>query len=117
MSGGDARRPAQEFTCGESEKRVGKARGKAHSPMKTPGTRPGVFTSRAVPANRCDSKKFEDYFEAAAEAAGAFFSALCAAFLAGAEAAPEAASAAKAPTANMETIRAARSLVILRYLK
>ena len=45
--------------------------------------------------------------------------ALCSAFifLAGAEAGAEAASAAKAPTAKVEMIRAARSLVILRYLK
>jgi hypothetical protein len=76
---------------------------------------PGVFSSRAAPANRREPKKFEDYFEAAAEAAAAFFSALCSvfAFLAGAEAA----SAAKAPTAKVEMIRAARSLVILRYLR
>jgi hypothetical protein len=71
------------------------------------------------PANRGDPKKLEDYFEAAAEAAAAFFSAFFSAltFLAGAEAGAEAASAAKAPTAKVETIRAARSLVILRYLK
>ena len=87
--------------------------------MKAPGTRPGVFSSATAPANRSDSGRLEDYFEAAAEAAGAFFSALCSAFifLAGAEAGAEAASAAKAPTAKVETIRAARSLVILRYLK
>ena len=83
--------------------------------MKTPGRKPGVFTSWIASANRSDPQMFEDYFEAAAEAAGAFFSALT--FLAGAEAGAEAASAAKAPTAKVETIRAARSLVILRYLK
>jgi hypothetical protein len=65
-----------------------------------------------------------NYFEAASEAAAAFFDALCVAFFddfifltTGAEAGAEAASAAKAPTAKVETIRAARSLVILKYLK
>ena len=41
---------------------------------------------------------------------------MAATFLAGAEAGAEAASAAKAPTAKVETIRAARSLVILSTL-
>ena len=83
--------------------------------MKTPGARPGVFTSWADPANRRGPKMSSNYFEAASEAAAAFFEAFFSAFIflaIGAEAGAEAASAAKAPTAKVETIRAARSLVI-----
>ena len=75
--------------------------------------------------NRAETGGFQgrskDYLEAAEASFEAFLAALCsafAAFLAGAEAGAEAASAAKAPVAmKEEAIRAARSLVIFRYLK